>query len=250
MKYNRIEFLGSYVDNLSMSETISEIEKAIENGNQIHHVVVNAGKIVSLQKDQALKESVNSADIINADGQAIVWAAKLLGTPLRERVAGIDLFTNLLKVADQKKYKVYLLGAKQEVLEKVKTNISNTYHNDIVAGSANGYFDEAQEKLIIEDIVSCEPQMLFVAMTSPKKELFLHRNKELLKNVNFIMGVGGSFDVLSGNIKRAPVWLQKIGMEWFFRLIQDPRRMWKRYLYGNLNFILLVLNKTRSSKNK
>jgi N-acetylglucosaminyldiphosphoundecaprenol N-acetyl-beta-D-mannosaminyltransferase len=233
-----------------MSETISEIETAIENGTQIHHVVVNAGKIVSLQKDQALKESVNSADIINADGQAIVWAAKFLGTPLRERVAGIDLFTNLLKVADQKKYKVYLLGAKQEVLEKVKTNISNTYHYDIVAGSANGYFDEAQEKLIIEEIVSCKPQMLFVAMTSPKKELFLHRNKEVLKNVNFIMGVGGSFDVLSGNIKRAPVWLQKIGMEWFFRLIQDPGRMWKRYLYGNLNFILLVLNKRRSSKNK
>lgn len=240
MNYNRVSILGTHVDNLTMEETIKEIETAIKNKKQIHHVVVNAGKIVAMQTNSELKESVNSADIINADGQAVVWASRLVKKPIKERVAGIDLFINLIQTAHEKKHKIFLLGAKQEVVEKVNNRIAHEYSKDVVSGFANGYFKEDEEDNIIKQIIDSNPQMLFVAMTSPKKELFLFRNREALSNVNFIMGVGGSFDVYSGNLQRAPLFLQKIGMEWFFRLIQDPRRMWKRYLVGNSKFVALV----------
>ena len=224
-----------------MEETIVEIETAIKSKKQIHHVVVNAGKIVAMQSNSELKESVNSADIINADGQAVVWASRFVKKPIKERVAGIDLFVNLIQTAHKKKHKIFLLGAKQDVVDKVNIRIANEYSPDVVSGYANGYFKEDEEDKIITQIINSKPQMLFVAMTSPKKELFLYRNREALSNVNFIMGVGGSFDVYSGNLQRAPLFLQKIGMEWFFRLIQDPRRMWKRYLVGNSKFVALVL---------
>lgn len=240
MNQNRVSILGTHIDNLTMEETINEIETAINNKRQIHHVVVNAGKIVAMQTNPELKESVNSADIINADGQAVVWASRLVKKPLKERVAGIDLFVNLIQTAHDKNHTIFLLGAKQEVVEKVKDRIAKEYSLNVIAGFANGYFKKEEEAKIIAQIVDSKPQMLFVAMTSPKKEIFLHQNKEALKEVNFIMGVGGSFDVFSGKIMRAPVLLQKIGMEWFFRLIQDPRRMWKRYLVGNSKFIALV----------
>lgn len=240
MNYNRVSILGTHIDNLTMEETIGEIETAINNKKQIHHVVVNAGKIVAMQTNPELRESVNSADIINADGQAVVWASKLVRKPIKERVAGIDLFINLIQYAHKKNQTIFLLGATQEIVEKVKNRISKEYSPNVVAGYVNGYFEKEEEAEIIEQIVSSKPQMLFVAMTSPKKELFLFRNREALSKVNFIMGVGGSFDVYSGNLQRAPVFLQKIGMEWFFRLIQDPRRMWKRYLIGNAKFVALV----------
>ncbi|MGG7034893.1 MAG: WecB/TagA/CpsF family glycosyltransferase [Flavobacterium sp.] len=248
MKYERISLLGTYVDNLSMNETIEIIENAIRENKQIHQADVNAGKIVAMQTDEALRISVNEADIINADGQPVLWTARLFNKPLKERVSGVDLFTRLIEKAHQKNYKIFLLGAKQEVVELVNQRISKEYSPDIVAGFANGYFNENQENEIINQIISCKPQMLFVAMTSPYKEIFLHKYKNDLKDVNFIMGVGGSFDVYSGKIKRAPLWMQKSGLEWFFRFTQDPLRMWKRYLIGNTKFILLVLKEKFTTK--
>ena len=125
----------------------------------------------------------------------------------------------------------------------IKKNIddySKKYSYDIIAGDRNGYFNENDELKIIEQIKSSGANILFVAITSPKKEIFLNKFKEELCNINFIMGVGGSFDVISGKIKRAPVFMQKIGFEWLFRCIQEPKRMWKRYLIGNIKFIFLI----------
>lgn len=224
-----------------MQETLAVVEKAIENKEQIHHTVVNAGKIVALQKDADLRKSVNEADLINADGQAVIWASKILNKPLKERVAGIDLFTNLMEFAFQKKYSFYLLGAKQEIVEKLAGELTEKYDTSIVAGYRNGYFQQEEEEAIVKKIAESGANMLFVAMSSPKKEIFLHRHRRALKNVNFIMGVGGSFDVLAGKTKRAPVWMQNAGLEWFYRFAQEPKRMWKRYLIGNSKFISLVI---------
>lgn len=240
MNRNRISLLGARIDNFTMDETLLEINNAIGQKRQIHHADINAAKIVAIQTDKELQESINEADVISVDGQAVVWASHILNKPLKERVSGIDLFTNLIEQANQKAYTIFLLGSKQEVVEKVKDRISKEYSEKIVAGYANGYFKPSDEKSIIDQIVAAKPNMLFVGMTTPYKEIFLYKYKEALKDVNFIMGVGGSFDVYSGNLKRAPRWVQKIGMEWFFRLIQDPRRMWKRYLIGNFKFIVLV----------
>lgn len=241
MENNRRHFLETEVDNLTMAETLAEVETAIKNKQQIHHVVVNAGKIVALQKDSELRQSVNQADIINADGQAVVWASKFLGKPVKERVAGIDLFYNLLQLAHQKDYRIYLLGAKPEIVKTVVEKISHQYSPEIIAGYQDGYFSKEEESNVVKNIAKSAAHMLFVAISSPKKEIFLNTHKKELQNINFIMGVGGSFDVLAGKTKRAPQWMQKAGLEWFYRFIQEPKRMWKRYLIGNTKFLSLLL---------
>ena len=244
----RIQMLNSYIDNLTMLQSLNLIDQAVSDGKHIHHSVVNAGKIVLMQKDVQLRESVNSADLINADGQAVIWASKLLGKPLKERVAGIDLMENLVELAHQKGYKIYCLGAKEQVVSKVIEKYKQNYSKDIIAGYRNGYFSKEEEPGIAKDIAESGAQILFVAISSPKKENFLYENRETLKVVNFIMGVGGSFDVVSGLVKRAPLWMQRSGLEWFYRLIQEPKRMWKRYLIGNSKFILLTFQEKFKNK--
>ena len=237
----QIHILNTTIDNLSMTETLSYIDKSISTNSSLHHVVVNAGKIVAMQDDAQLKESVNNADLINADGQAVVWASKVLGKPLKERVAGIDLMANLVELAYSKNYKIFFLGAKEEVVKKVVDTYSEQYNSSIIAGYRNGYFSPSQEEEIAQQIADSGAHILFVAISSPTKENFLYKHKKTLAKVNFVMGVGGSFDVVSGLVKRAPIWMQNTGLEWFYRLIQEPQRMWKRYLVGNTKFILLVI---------
>lgn len=224
-----------------MQETLSKVNFSILNHQQLHHVVVNAGKIVQMQTDLQLRRSVNESDLINADGQAVVWASRILGKPLKERVAGIDLMTNLVKLAFEHNHKIFFLGATEAVVKKVVEVYSDQYSPDIIAGYRDGYFIKEEEPQIAKQISDSGANILFVAISSPTKENFIYDNKALLKNVSFIMGVGGSFDVVAGKVKRAPIWMQKTGLEWFYRFLQEPRRMWKRYLVGNTKFILLVL---------
>jgi N-acetylglucosaminyldiphosphoundecaprenol N-acetyl-beta-D-mannosaminyltransferase len=224
-----------------MQETLDVVDRTISNGEQLHHVVVNAGKIVSMQNDLQLRKSVNESDLINADGQAVVWASKILGKPLKERVAGIDLMTSLVELAHEKQYKIFFFGAKEQSVKSVVDKYTKQYSSNIIAGYRNGYFKKEEEQDIAREIANSGANILFVAISSPTKENFLYENKELLKKVNFVMGVGGSFDVVAGRVKRAPLWMQNIGLEWFYRFSQEPRRMWKRYLIGNIKFISLVI---------
>ena len=234
------KFLNIPIDALTMSETLERVDLAITLKKQIHHTVVNAGKVVMMQTDKELEKSVLEADIINADGQSIVWAANLLGCKLPERVSGIDLMEALVKRSYDKGYKSFFFGASQEVVTKLVNIYKDQYSESIIAGQRNGYYDKSQEEDIVNKIANSGADILFVAITSPKKEIFLNKYKKQLQNVKFIMGVGGSFDVISGKVKRAPIWMQNFGLEWFYRFLQEPRRMWKRYLVGNLKFIYLV----------
>tara|TARA_R110002096_G_scaffold341890_6_gene534784 strand:+ start:1586 stop:2335 length:750 start_codon:yes stop_codon:yes gene_type:complete len=238
---NRIDILNVTIDNLNMQETLQVVDNIISNGEQLHHVVVNAGKIVAMQTDLQLRLSVNESDLINADGQAVVWASKVLGKPLKERVAGIDLMIELVKLAHHNNYKIFFFGAKETIVKEVVKKYSEEFSPKIIAGYRNGYFKKEEEQNIARQISDSGANILFVAISSPTKENFLYENKELLKKINFIMGVGGSFDVVSGKVKRAPIWMQKNGLEWFYRFAQEPKRMWKRYLIGNSKFIALVL---------
>ncbi len=247
-KTPRIHILNTRIDNLTMQETLNLIDKNIQKKQPTHHIVVNAGKIVAMNQDEQLKKDVNSADIINADGQAVVWASKILGKPLKERVAGIDLMQNLVKLAYQKKYKIFFFGAREDIVQKVVQIYQKQYSPEIIAGYRNGYFTMEEEPVIAREIAESGADILFVAISSPKKENFLNTYKNELKNVFFIMGVGGSFDVIAGKVKRAPKWMQNAGLEWFYRLIQEPKRMWKRYLIGNSKFIGLVLKEKFSRK--
>ena len=239
--FKRIWLFNCPIDVLTMQETLQIIDSAIKEGKHIHHTVVNAAKIVKMQEDKELYESVISADIINADGMAVVWASRLLGKPLPERVTGIDLMQELIKLAYKRGYKIFFFGAREEVVKKVVEKYSKEYSTDIIAGYRNGYYSKEEEPLIAKQIAESGANILFVAISSPKKEKFLYKYKDVLKKVNFIMGVGGSFDVIAGKVKRAPKWMQKCGLEWFYRFLQEPKRMWKRYLIGNAKFIILVL---------
>lgn len=237
----RVHLLGIPVDAITMKETLEKVDMAVKERQHINHVVINAGKVVLMKKDPQLFNSVVSCDIINADGQSIVWAARCLGKKIPERVAGADLMEEIMRMAGEKRYKCFFFGAKEEVVKKVADLYSAYYGKDIIAGYRNGYFGPEEELSIAKQIAENGTQVLFVAITSPKKENFLFKYRDILKDVNFTMGVGGTFDVIAGVTKRAPQWMQNNGLEWFYRFLQEPRRMWKRYLFGNAEFIYLVL---------
>ena len=243
----RITICDIPVDVLTMQQTISIIDQAIAEKRSIHHVVVNAAKLVNAWKDEKLRTSIVNCDIINADGQAVVWAARFLKRYLPERVAGIDLMEALVKLSAEKNYRIFFLGAKEEVVKKVVDKYSRLYKTQIIAGYHNGYFRKEEESEVAEHIAGSGADILFVAMTSPKKEIFLNTHKNQI-NVPFIMGVGGSFDVVAGLVKRAPLWMERSGLEWFYRVLQEPRRMWKRYLTTNSIFIYLILKEKFFSK--
>ncbi|RUR35224.1 glycosyltransferase [Clostridium perfringens] len=236
----RVKFLNTYVDALNMQETLEKIEEYIKNKECVQHVVINASKINLMQTDNDLTKIINSCPLINADGQSIVWGSKILGNQLPERVAGIDIFTNLVKISAEKGYRPYFFGAKEEVVLEVIKRFKEQYPTLDVAGYRNGYFNDNESEKIAEDIRDSGADILFVAFSSPKKEYWIKEHMDIMQ-VPFAMGVGGSFDVIAGKTTRAPKWMQNLGLEWFYRFIQEPKRMWKRYMLGNYKFIKLIL---------
>jgi len=237
---SRINILGCPIDCLSMGETLDKIESIIKGKTPRQHVVINVAKLVDMHRDNKLKEIISACDIINVDGMPIVWASKLLGTPLPERVAGVDLFQELIKLSSQKGYRPFFFGARQWVVGKVVEEFKKKYPNLNVAGYRNGYFKESEERSIAEMINNSHADILFVGFSSPIKEKFLNRWMSTME-VPFCMGVGGSFDIVAGRTKRAPLWVQNYGLEWLYRLLQEPRRMWKRYATTNPVFIWMVI---------
>lgn len=247
MQANRYKILNTYVDAISMDETIAEVEKIIKACKPTQHVVINAHKVNLMREDPGLRKIVNSCPLINADGASILWAAKKLGVPLKERVAGIDLFENLVRVAARKGYKIYLFGAKEAVVKKTRQVLEQKYPGLQIVGCRNGYFTESEEPEIVKGIHGSGADMMFVAFSSPKKEYWVNKYLEQL-DIPFVMGVGGSFDVVAGVTERAPKWMQDIGMEWFYRFIQEPKRLWNRYMVGNRRFIQYTYQCRREMK--
>lgn len=247
---HRIKIFNTYVDNFTMEETLSEISKIIDRGIPTQHVVLNASKINMMKENTKLTEIVNSCSVINADGASILWAAKKFKKPLKERVTGIDLFQNLLNISETKGYSIYLFGATEEVVCVLKEKLMKEYPLLKIVGYRNGYFKDSQSHEIAKEIASKKPDLLFVAFSSPMKEYWISEHLNIL-NTPFVMGVGGSFDVLAGKTKRAPKWMQQSGLEWFYRFIQEPIRMWNRYIIGNFKFVIYTLKETKKlSANK
>ena len=236
----RVEMMGCLIDNLSLEETLQRIEGFIQSGASHQHVVVNVDKLVKASRDPELRRIINECALINADGMPVVWASRLLGTPLKERVAGIDLFDALVRRAAEKGWRVFFLGAREEVVRGVKELYERTLPGLRVAGYRNGYWKPDETARIAEQIAASRAELLFVAISSPMKEEFLGRYQPLMR-VPFAMGVGGSFDVVVGRVKRAPVWMQNGGLEWFYRFLQEPSRMFKRYFVDDALFGWLLL---------
>ncbi len=243
----RITILNTTIDVLDVKDTINLVEEYVKQKEPLHLMGVNADKINELNENERLKQIVNSCGIINADGTSVIKASKYLGMPLPERVAGIDLMQSLVSLSERRGYSVYLLGAKQEVVEKTAEILREKHPNLIISGIHNGYFKESDWVEISKIIKLAHPDFVFVGITSPLKEYFI----EYLQddgNDSVFMGVGGSFDVISGYIPRAPKWMQKMGFEWLFRMIQEPRRLFKRYFVGNTKFIKAIWKEKRKRK--
>lgn len=227
------------IDVVDLAATLARIDAFIDSRAPHYNVAINAAKVVDCQDDAALRAAVHGAHLRTADGQAVVWAARLLGRPLPERLAGADLMEILLAHAARKAYAVYLLGARPEIVDACVARIRREHPALRIVGHRDGYFTRDQEPEVIAAIRAARPDILFLGFGTPAKEYFMHRHHQALE-VPFVMGVGGTFDVFAGAVRRAPAWMQRGGLEWAYRLAQEPRRMWRRYLVGNARFLALV----------
>lgn len=236
----RVRVLDCPLDALDMRETVARCDSIIESGVVTQLVAINAAKVVAIRKDERLRRIVENCDVISADGQSVVWTARLLGSPVPERVPGIELMYELLGLAQQRGYAVYILGAKEGVLKAAVAEIQRRYPRIVICGYHHGYFTADETIAIVEEMAACKPDILMVAMSSPQKEYWLADHGRAV-GAPIIMGVGGSIDVVAGVTRRAPKWMQRVGLEWLFRLIQEPRRLARRYTVTNLQFLGLLV---------
>ncbi|MBP2659227.1 MAG: glycosyl transferase, WecB/TagA/CpsF family, partial [Firmicutes bacterium] len=179
--------------------------------------------IMMANKDEQLARIINNADLVVPDGAGVVWAARYQGDAMPERVAGYDLVQNLLIEAMSEKYKIYLFGGAPGIAEKAKKIAEERYPGVQIVGTRNGFFTKQNESEIVNDIKACQPDILLVALGVPRQEKWLEEYKEELK-VPVSIGVGGTFDVMAGVVKRAPLWMQRSNLEWLFRLLSEPKR--------------------------
>jgi N-acetylglucosaminyldiphosphoundecaprenol N-acetyl-beta-D-mannosaminyltransferase len=240
MARNQSLLFGFYLDALRMDEVVERCRTAILTRDRLLVGVVNAAKVVKVRSDPLLRNALMECDLLLADGQSVVWASRLLGRPLPERVTGIDLFERLLALAQHEHKSVYLLGATPQVLSRLQDELARRFPGLRVAGAHHGYFRDSEAADIATVIRQAAPDMLFLGMTSPKKELFLARFGGSL-DVPVLHGVGGSFDILAGLTSRAPEGWQRVGMEWAYRVLQEPGRLWWRYLTTNTAFLLMTV---------
>lgn len=246
MKFNTVDIMGIPVGNISLQETADLIEEAFTNG-ELGQLVVTANPeiIMVAQEDQEFNRLLQEAKIVTPDGIGLILAGKILGTPIKERVTGIDLTTELLKRAARKGYRVFFLGAKPGVAQEAKENLERIHPELKIVGVQHGYFKEIEP--VLEEIRAAKPHLILVALGMARQEKWFNTyGKEL--GIPVGIGVGGSFDVLSGRIERAPAWMQKIGLEWLYRLYKEPSRFWRMLVLPK--FLLVILGRKLTGQAK
>lgn len=243
----RVEVMGAPVDPWTMGQTVAATDALIKDGRFAHLIGVNADKLLQMRDDPGMDACVRRCEVVNADGASMVMAADRLGVALPGRVAGIDLMWELCALAEREGHRVYLLGAKAEVVGKAAEVLAERYPNMTIAGYRDGYFKDEEFDAVVAEVEQARPDIVFVGITSPKKERLIERFRELGARGAFV-GVGGSFDVVSGNIPRAPMWMRRANLEWLFRMLQEPRRLVRRYVVGNTRFYLLLRKEAKKGK--
>ncbi|QSZ27646.1 WecB/TagA/CpsF family glycosyltransferase [Aceticella autotrophica] len=220
---DRFNIFGVPIDKVTMKDAVKRTEDFLKE-DRLHIVATpNAEIIMMAQKDEEYKDILNKTDLNVPDGSGVVFASKVYKEELPERVAGFDLMMELLRIADKKEQKIYLLGAAPDVIKKTYENLKKKYPGINIVGIHDGYFKDFQEEGIIKEINSKNPDIIFVALGAPKQEKWIFKNRNIL-NARLAIGVGGSFDVLAGKVKRAPEIYRKLGMEWLYRLKKEPWR--------------------------
>lgn len=243
-KIHRMDFLNIKIDNLTMEEAIIEADKLINNGKYNYVVTPNVDHIVKLDEDKEFLEIYNNADLILVDGMPLVWVSKLNKNPIKEKISGSDYFPKLCEFSAQKGYKIFLLGAAEGVAEIAKVNLENKYKDINIVGTYSPKYGFEKDKTEIYKIINiindAKPDILAVGVGAPKQEKFIYKYLEELK-VPLSLGIGATIDFEAGNIKRAPRWMQQSGLEWFYRFIKEPKRMFKRYFIDDLKFIKIIM---------
>jgi N-acetylglucosaminyldiphosphoundecaprenol N-acetyl-beta-D-mannosaminyltransferase len=232
---SRENFLGVPIDCLTLAETVAAADRAMRDRQTCQHVCLNVAKFVAMRRNAELDDDVRSSHIVSVDGMGIVWAARLLGLTVPERVPGVDVMEGVIKLCAVKEYRPFLLGARSDVLQEAVINLRCKFPGLELAGSRDGYFTPEEERDVVEAIKSSRADCLFIGMPTPRKERFLARHRDIL-GVPFIMGVGGGLDILAGRVQRAPPLVQVTGLEWLFRTAQEPLRLAPRYLVTNAAF--------------
>lgn len=230
--------MGAVIDPLTLGQTVDRVADLITTGGAHQVITLNPEYLFRAQSEKHLLDIVRHASLVTPDGVGILWAARVHGYNLPERVTGIDLMLELSKRAAAEGWRVFLLGGKPGVAEDAASRLTVHFPGLSVAGTYHGYFTAEEETAVLGKINAAEPHILFVGLGAPKQEEWIYNHNRLL-NVPVAVGVGGSFDVLSGRVKRAPAWMRRLGLEWLGRLIREPRR-WRRMLVLPL-FAFLVL---------
>ena len=235
---DRISILNCEFDPWTKQQTLGKIQELITNDERGYLCTVNVSILMMLRSDPHLKEFIAQSSMVVADGQPLIWTSRYMQQPLPERVTGVELVKDLAILAKQNDWGVYLLGATQNIVSTVAKRLKSEHPGLVISGFCDGYFDKEGAKLRAKDIRESGAKILIVAMGVPRQELFIEEQWPDL-GVNFTVGVGGSFDVISGVTKRAPRWMQKIGLEWLYRTLQEPKRLFWRYLTTNSLFVYL-----------
>jgi N-acetylglucosaminyldiphosphoundecaprenol N-acetyl-beta-D-mannosaminyltransferase len=245
----RVELLDCPIDILTMEETVDVARRAMHERATVRHVAINVAKLVNMRFDAVLAADVKGSDLVGVDGMGIVWAARALGFGKIQRVAGVDLFFALMEVCERDGLRPFLLGATKEVADRAAQNIKERHPSLNFAGVRNGYFTGEDEKSVVEEIRQSRADCLFLGMPTPRKERFLAAYKDVL-DVPFVMGIGGSMDIAAHHVRRAPRVLQQAGLEWAYRVYQEPRRMWWRYARTNAIFAFMLLEELLRPKSR
>ncbi len=236
----RVRIGDLLLDAVNLTEALRVCEGAAQNGGQVQVATVSLHFLSKARSDPRFAEVVNDADLVVADGMPVVWLSRLMGAPLPERITGHDLVHGFADLAARRGYSVFFLGATPELADKAASTLRHRHPGLRVAGAYAGAFTEgglgltqADEDGAVDSIKAARPEFLFVALGCPKQEFWIQRHMKAV-GVPVCIGVGSVLDVLGGRVSRAPVWAQQAGMEWAVRLVQEPRRLWKRYLLQDL----------------
>ena len=220
----KVDILGCNVDRIDMDETLQKIEEFIQSGKPHHIITLNAEIICKAQSDPRLKEIINEADLVTPDGSGVVWASRYLNAPVPERVTGIDLTLRLAELAPKKGWTFYFYGGAPAVAEAAAENLQKKHKGLQVVGTCHGYISETEKQNLLADIKKKKPDILLAALGAPRQEFWIRDHQKTLQ-VPVCIGVGGSLDVISGRAKRAPMFFQKAGLEWLYRLMKEPHRI-------------------------
>lgn len=239
----KVKLLNTYVNNVNMDEALNKIDKLVNSDKKSYLIAVNVDVIMKIEKDQYLKEITNQADMVFVDGMPLVWISRLHKQPIKEKISGSDLVPRICSVCAKKGYSIFILGGKEGIADKAKENLEVQYPGIKIVGTSApplGFENDSEELLKINSMINVvSPDFLMVCLGCPKQEKFIYENIEKY-NAKVSVCAGATVDFLAGNVKRAPEWMSRNGLEWFFRFTQEPKRLFKRYFIDDMQIVKLI----------